>query len=104
MSKDAVDLYISGPGHSGHALPENKVESKPEVNPKPDAKTDAGSEVKTENKDEPKSENTTSDMTPQIAKRAYELYEKRGRQDGYADQDWNQAEQEILKNKKDTKD
>src|SRR5208283_4788988 len=34
------------------------------------------------------------DMTPQIAKRAYELYEKRGRQDGRAVQDWKQAEQE----------
>jgi len=33
--------------------------------------------------------------TPQIAKRAYELYEKGGRQDGRAVQDWKQAEQEI---------
>jgi hypothetical protein len=37
------------------------------------------------------------DMTPQIAERAYELYEQRGRQDGRAVQDWNQAEQEIRK-------
>jgi hypothetical protein len=36
-------------------------------------------------------------LTPQIAKRAYELYEKRGRQDGQAAQDWGQAEQEIRK-------
>ena len=36
-------------------------------------------------------------MTPQIAKRAYELYEKRGRQDGRAVQDWEQAEHEIRK-------
>jgi hypothetical protein len=35
------------------------------------------------------------DMTPQIAKRAYELYEKRGRQDGRAVQDWEQAEREV---------
>ena len=35
------------------------------------------------------------DMTPQIAKRAYELYERRGRQDGRAVQDWEQAEREI---------
>ncbi|MCL7421294.1 MAG: DUF2934 domain-containing protein [Methylobacter sp.] len=34
-------------------------------------------------------------MTPQIAKRAYELYEERGRQDGRAVQDWVKAEQEI---------
>ena len=37
------------------------------------------------------------DVTPQIAKRAYELYEQRGRQDGRADQDWGQAEREIRK-------
>jgi len=39
----------------------------------------------------------TVDVTPQIAKRAYELYEKRGRQDGRAAQDWEQAEHEIQK-------
>jgi hypothetical protein len=37
------------------------------------------------------------DVTPQIAKRAYELYEQRGRQDGHAVQDWGQAEREIRK-------
>jgi len=37
------------------------------------------------------------DVTQQIAKRAYELYEKRGRQDGQATQDWQQAEHEIRK-------
>jgi hypothetical protein len=36
-------------------------------------------------------------MTSQIAKRAYELYEKGGRKDGRAVQDWKQAEQEIRK-------
>ena len=35
------------------------------------------------------------DVTPQVAKRAYELYEQRGRQDGRAVQDWKQAEREI---------
>ncbi len=39
-----------------------------------------------------------ANMTPQIAKRAYELYEQRGRQDGRADQDWAKAEREIRKN------
>jgi len=38
---------------------------------------------------------TQVDVTPQIATRAYELYERRGRQDGRADQDWRQAEREI---------
>lgn len=37
------------------------------------------------------------DLTPEIANRAYELYEKRGRQDGRAAQDWEQAEHEIRK-------
>jgi len=37
------------------------------------------------------------DVTPQIAKRAYELYEQRGRQDGRAVQDWEKAEREIRK-------
>ena len=40
---------------------------------------------------------TPSDLTPQIAKRAYELYERRGRQDGRTVQDWEQAEREIRK-------
>jgi H+-transporting ATPase len=39
----------------------------------------------------------TVDVTPQIAKRAYELYEQRGRQDGRTVQDWEQAEREIRK-------
>jgi plasma-membrane proton-efflux P-type ATPase len=37
------------------------------------------------------------DVTPQIARRAYELYEQRGRQHGRAVQDWGQAEREIRK-------
>jgi hypothetical protein len=40
---------------------------------------------------------TPVDVTPQIAKRAYELYEQRGRQDGRAIQDWRQAERKIRK-------
>jgi len=41
----------------------------------------------------------TVDVTPQIAKRAYELYERRGRRGGLAVQDWLQAEREIRENK-----
>jgi hypothetical protein len=37
------------------------------------------------------------DVTPKIAERAYELYEQRGRQDGRAVQDWEQAEREVRK-------
>ena len=38
---------------------------------------------------------TPSDLTPRIARRAYELYEQRGRQEGHAGKDWHDAEQEI---------
>jgi H+-transporting ATPase len=40
---------------------------------------------------------TRVDTTSQIAQRAYELYEQRGRQDGRALQDWQQAERQIRK-------
>ncbi len=35
------------------------------------------------------------ELRARIAKRAYELFEQRGGQDGYALQDWLQAEREI---------
>ncbi len=38
------------------------------------------------------------DLTAQIAKRAYELYERRGSREGGASNDWSQAEREIRKN------
>ena len=37
------------------------------------------------------------DVTPQIAGRAYELYEQRGRHDGQVGRDWLEAEREIRK-------
>jgi F-type H+-transporting ATPase subunit b len=40
---------------------------------------------------------TRSDLSPQIGKRAYELYVEHGRKDGRAVQDWDKAEQEIRK-------
>ena len=40
---------------------------------------------------------TPLDLRPQIAKRAYEIYEQRDRKDGQADDDWKQAEREIRK-------
>jgi H+-transporting ATPase len=42
---------------------------------------------------------TPSDLTPQVARRAYELYEQRGHRDGHAGQDWLEAEREIRKDK-----
>ncbi|MGA2753646.1 MAG: HAD-IC family P-type ATPase, partial [Terracidiphilus sp.] len=70
---------------------EPKSEAKAE--PKPEAKADAPTP---EAKGEPKPEaKTASDLTPQIAKRAYELYGERAGNDGTAGQDWKKAEQEI---------
>jgi H+-transporting ATPase len=65
---------------------------------KPDAKADAPTpEAKA---DEPKpGAKTPSDLTPQIAKRAYELYEQRAGNDGTAVQDWKKAELEIRNDK-----
>jgi hypothetical protein len=37
------------------------------------------------------------DMTQQITRRAYELYEQRGHREGHAYQDWLEAEREIRK-------
>jgi H+-transporting ATPase len=37
------------------------------------------------------------DLTPKIAKRAYELYQRRVRGESQADQDWHEAEREIQK-------
>ena len=64
---------------AGEANPDSKAENiKPNVKAavsKPDAKS--------------------SDLTPQIAKRAYELFKKRGSQKDLEKQDWEQANREI---------
>ena len=67
-----------------------KVETKPETKLKPET------EIKPEVK--PSSDTNarpTSDLTPQIAARAYELYEREGHHDGQSAQNWDKAEQEI---------
>jgi plasma-membrane proton-efflux P-type ATPase len=97
-----------------------QVETKPANGPKPDAKVESKPEIKMEPKTESKPQvkldatadpnipanaeiqpeakvTEASDLTPQIAKRAYELYEKRCRQGDAAVQDWEQARGEILK-------
>ena len=92
------------PDAKGAPKPEAKAEPKPEVKtepkseakaeqPKPEAKAD---EIKAESKSDPKHEaKTPSDLTQQIAKRAYKLYGERDRSGGTAVQDWKRAEQEI---------
>ena len=78
------------------AKPEAKDETKPEAEdetkPKDKDETKPEAQTNPENKAE-----TPSDLKPQIAKRAYELYEERGRKEGPAVQDWTKAEQEIQK-------
>ena len=37
-----------------------------------------------------------ADLQEQVRLRAYEIYEKRGREDGHALEDWLQAQSEIL--------
>ncbi len=39
---------------------------------------------------------TPQDALEQIRRRAYELYEQRGGQHGYHEQDWLQAESEVM--------
>jgi len=41
----------------------------------------------------------TADLQEQIRRRAYELYEQRGRQDGHDLDDWLQAESEVTQKK-----
>ena len=65
------------------------AESKPAVEPQPEAKVEAKPEIKAK---------TSADLTPQIATRAYELYEQQGRRDGQSVQNWDKAEREIQKN------
>ncbi len=74
---------------------EMKAEAKPAVEAKPEAQ-EAGPkpEVKVETKPEADA-TTSSDLTPQIATRAYELYEQQGRQDGQSVQNWDKAEREV---------
>lgn len=48
------------------------------------------------NPTEESTQTSSESLSEQIARRAYELYEARGRLDGYDTQDWLQAEQEIL--------
>ena len=87
---------------------DSKEEPKPEVNAeakpadtneqKPDAKADAKTAPSADSKEEPKPEanaDTTTGLNPEIAKRAYEIFEGRSRQGGPALSDWEQAKLEM---------
>jgi H+-transporting ATPase len=87
------------PGTKAGPKPDAKAgaEAKPTAEPKPEAeKVEPEPEVKVGAKPEAKAK-TTSDLTPQIATRAYELYEQQGHRDGQSAQNWDKAEREIRK-------
>ena len=77
-----------------YAIPEAESEAKAKA--EPEAKVEDKPEAKVEPKPETKAK-TPSDLTPQIARRAYELYEERSRKATPAVQDWEKAEREIRK-------
>jgi H+-transporting ATPase len=82
----------SKPDPKAEAKPEEKVAPAPEVSsaatPKTEIKPDVNSTPGTKAK-------TATDLTPQIAARAYELYEHQGHRDGQSAQNWDEAEHEI---------
>ena len=47
----------------------------------------------------PTAPNAITPSDDQIRQRAYELYELRGRQDGFSEQNWFEAEQELFARK-----
>jgi hypothetical protein len=74
----------------------DKPDEKPES--APGAKSDARKSLKSISMAELQTKQPTPhDLKPEIATRAYELFEKRGRVDGQAIQDWAEAEREISK-------
>ncbi|MEO8856164.1 MAG: plasma-membrane proton-efflux P-type ATPase, partial [Burkholderiaceae bacterium] len=88
------------------AEPDAKPTAKPEARAKPDAK--AESVAKPDPKAGAPSEDEAgaiapsatkpeapADLKPQIAARAYEIYEQQGHRDGHSAQNWDQAEHEI---------
>ena len=81
-----------GPNADQPKSPEAKPGSKPDVKDDLKSPPEAKAEPEPEVKAEP-----PSDLTPQIAKRAYELYEQRVRKGDPALQDWEEAEREIRK-------
>jgi H+-transporting ATPase len=74
--------------------PEAKADEQKSDQPKPGVKADAPSPAPKAEQPKPEAK-AASDLTPQIAARAYELYGERAGNDGTAVQDWKKAEQEI---------
>jgi H+-transporting ATPase len=72
------------------------AQSEAKAEPKREAKAELNLIVKAEPVHEVEAK-TPTDLTPRIAKRAYELYEEGGRKEGAAVQNWEKAESEIEK-------
>ena len=82
--------------------------STPATKPQPEAKAEAEAESKPDYaKPQPEAEAATppaakteapADLKPQIAARAYEIYEQQDHRDGQSVQNWDKAEREIRKN------
>ena len=68
--------------------------SEVEAEPKPEAIAESSSTAKAAPTHETNAK-TPTDLTPRIAKRAYEFYEEGGRKEGAALQNWEKAESEI---------
>ena len=86
------------PDATAEPKPDAKAEAKPDA--KAEAKPDAKAEAKPDATAAPKPDakgKTPPDLTPRIAKRAYEIYEERGHKGTRAVQDWEKAEREIRK-------
>ena len=80
------------PDPKAEAKPEEKVAPAPEVSSEAKTKTETKPDVNSTPETKAK---TATDLTPQIAARAYELYEHQGHRDGQSAQNWDKAEQEI---------
>jgi Protein of unknown function (DUF2934) len=58
-------------------------------------KTSSFNSTQTHKEQQSLSQRTDGSMQERIRRRAYELYEKRGRRDGHHEEDWAQAEEQI---------
>jgi H+-transporting ATPase len=78
------------------AKPASVADSKAELNPEAAAAPAPETKPEPVTAAEPGAE-PSPDLTPQIAKRAYEIYQERLAKGASANQDWEQAEREIRK-------
>jgi H+-transporting ATPase len=103
IAKRAYKLFEKRGRKDGNAMQDweqaEKEIRKTKTKAKPDEiKSEAKDKTKPEFKDDAKNE-TPSDLTPLVDKKAYKLYEQRGRKDGKVVEDWKQAEQDIRNDK-----